>query len=107
MPGTQKMTALQPNKDLLLLESTLNRLLLRAGCRDLREYATGMGRIRDGRRPIARWAVALVPLAGLVVALRSRRFWPGAGFLAQALAVVAPSLIPLGRALAASPGKSK
>jgi len=107
MPGTQKMTALQLNKDLLLLESTLNRLLLRAECGDLRAHATGMSRITDGRRPIVRWAVALVPLAGLAVALRSRRFSPGAGFLAQALAAAAPSLIPLARALAASPTKSK
>jgi hypothetical protein len=100
------MTAFQLNKELLLLESNLNRLLLRAECEPLREYATGVGPMKDGRRPIVRWALVLAPLAGLVVALRSRRFAPGTGFLAQVLAV-APSLIPLGRALAALPGKLK
>ncbi|MGA2175454.1 MAG: hypothetical protein ABSH38_10780 [Verrucomicrobiota bacterium] len=90
------MTALQLRKQILLLESDLNRLRLLAECERLREAVGWVSRIREARRQIAPWALVLAPLAGVALALGIRRSGAGGGFLSRALGL-APSLIQLWR----------
>jgi hypothetical protein len=90
------MTALQLRKQILLLESDLNRLRLHAECECLRKAAGWVNCIKDARRQIAPWALVLAPVAGVALALGLRHSGSGGGFLSRALGL-APSLIQLWR----------
>ena len=70
------MNAFELRKKTLLLESDLNRLTLHAECAQLRKVAS--------HSTVARWALALAPLAGLAFALGLCRSSHGAGFRTRA-----------------------
>jgi hypothetical protein len=106
MFGRQDVTSLQLRKKALVLESSLNRIALRAECERLREAADGVSRIMDTGRHIAPWALVLAPLAGVALALRLRRSAPGEGLLSRALGL-APSLIQLWRTWFGASSQSK
>ena len=73
-----------------------NRLTLRAECEHLRQAVGWVGRLNEGRRQIAPWALVLAPLAGVALVLGIRRSRAGGGFLSRALGL-GPSLIQLWR----------
>jgi hypothetical protein len=90
------MTALQLRKQILLLESDLNRLRLHAECERLREAVGWVSRIKEARGQIAPWALLLAPPASVALALRLRRSASCGGFLSQAIEL-AHALIRLWR----------
>ena len=67
------MTPLKLQKRTLVLESDLNRLTLQAELRHLHSARTWTSFIKHHGRGIAPWALAVAPLAGVVVALGARR----------------------------------
>lgn len=68
------MTTLELRKQALLMESELNRLTLCLEVKRLRETgADWAGRVAEARQRLTPWAIALAPLAGLLLARRLRR----------------------------------
>jgi len=100
------MTALQLRKQMLVLESDLNRLTLCTEWERLREAANWSGRVGDLRRQVRPWALVLAPLAGVGLTLGLRRFSSSARLLVRALAF-APALIKLWRARVSPSKESK
>ena len=90
MFGTQKLTELQLRKESLLLESHLNRLALCAECERLSEVGSWVSRIAGAGNLIRPWALLLAPVAGVALALGSRRWSGWLGFLTKTLAMIAP-----------------
>ena len=100
------MTALQLRKRTLLLESDLNRLALHAEWAHLCGGAGCLGRLKDAQHKVTPWLMVLVPLAGVAFGLGLRRRSSGGSLLAKVLAI-APSLIHVWRACAATAKGSK
>ena len=73
MLGRKELAALGQQKQVLLLESALNRLTLQAEFRSLRSASAWMRDVTGASRELAPLLIVLAPLAGFLVARRSRR----------------------------------
>jgi len=84
------MTELQLRKQVLLLESDLNRLALRVECERLTGAGTWAGRLTGIRKAVGPWALVLAPLAGVALAAGLRRPTGWFGVLSKGLALAGP-----------------
>jgi hypothetical protein len=101
------MRALQLRKQILLLQSDLNRSRLHSETGQLREAIGWVSPIaKEARRHIAPGAIMLASLAGLAIVLGMRRSKPGGGVLSQVLGF-APPLIQLWRTCVLPSNQSK
>jgi hypothetical protein len=73
MLGQKELASLDEQKQVLLLESGLNRVTLQAQVRSLRSATAWMNGVTSASRELAPLLVVLAPLAGFPLARGSRR----------------------------------
>jgi cytochrome b561 len=73
MLGRKELASLDQQKQVLLLESGLNRLTFQAEARSLRSASAWMRDVTGASRGLAPLLMLIAPLAGFLVARRSRR----------------------------------
>jgi hypothetical protein len=71
--GRKELDKLNLQKQVLVLESTLNRAALQADVRRLRSATTWVREVTSVSRGFAPWLTLLAPVAGFLVSRRSRR----------------------------------
>jgi hypothetical protein len=73
MLGRKELASLDQQKQVLLLESGLNRLMLQAEFQSLHSATAWMRDVTGASRELAPLLIVMAPLAGFLVARRSRR----------------------------------
>jgi hypothetical protein len=73
MLGRKELASLDQQKQVLLLESGLNRLTLQAEFRNMRAATSWVGDVAGASRELAPFLIVLAPIAGFLLARGSRR----------------------------------
>jgi hypothetical protein len=96
MSAIEHFRNLKPRKQALLLESDLNRLVLRLAAEDIRHSAARLDSTLATARRFGPWLLPLVSVVGLFAGRRASKAAPRAGWIGLALRYL-PVLLRLGK----------